>query len=325
MRKKTWLRMTLFCMILVLLILMIYGGLRVVETAIFSEPSQESITTKTIIKDGVKYYPRNDICVVLIMGIDQKGKVVASDEPNHGNAVDMVTLLVFDKKEESASLLAINRDTMVEMPRLNDHGRETGTRVAQLALSHTYGRGMADSCLNTAETISNMFYGIAIDHYFSMSMDAVSILNDAVGGVTVNVTDDFSKVDPSLKKGEITLTGEQAICYVQSRYGVGDQLNLSRIRRQKEYMQGFWPVLQKCIGESDSFVVNTYAEVEDYVVTDMTTEVIMRLHKDYSDYPLKRVISLEGENVLGEEHYEFYPDEEALDALALELFYAPKT
>jgi LCP family protein required for cell wall assembly len=209
------------------------------------------------------------------------------------------------------------------MPRLNEHGRKTGTRVAQLALSHTYGRGMADSCLNTAETISNLFYGISIDHYFSMSMETVSILNDAVGGVTVNVTDDFSQVDSTLSMGEVTLSGEQAVHYVQSRYGVGDQLNLSRIRRQQEYMQSFWPALQKQIGES-SFVVNTYAEIEDYVVTDMTTEVIMRLHKDYSEYPLKNVISLEGENILGEEHYEFYPDEEALDALVLELFYAPK-
>lgn len=324
-RDKMWVRIVLVCVVLILLSVMIYSGLRILESTVFSNGQSEQIATKTIIRDGVRYYPRQDISVVMVLGIDREGKVVPSEEPNHGSAVDMATLLVFDEKEQTCTLLCLNRDTMVEMPRLNDYGRKTGTRVAQLALSHTYGRGMADSCLNTAETISNMFYGIAIDHYFSMSMDAVSILNDAVGGVTVNVTDDFSKVDPSLKKGEITLTGEQAICYVQSRYGVGDQLNLSRIRRQKEYMQGFWPVLQKCIGESNSFVVNTYAEVEDYVVTDMTTEVIMRLHKDYSDYPLKRVISLEGENVLGEEHYEFYPDEEALDALALELFYAPKT
>lgn len=324
MRDKLWVRVVLICVVLILLSLMIYSGLRILESTVFLNDQGEQITTKTIVRDGVQYYPRQDISVVMVLGIDRSGKVAPSDEPNHGSAVDMATLLVFDEKDNSCTLLCLNRDTMVEMPRLNEHGRKTGTRVAQLALSHTYGRGMADSCKNTAEAISNLFYGITIDHYFAMNMDAVSILNDAVGGVTVNVTDDFSKIDPSIVMGEVTLRGEQAIHYVQSRYGVGDQLNLSRIRRQKDYMKSFWPVLQDRVSESGSFVVNTYDEVEDYVVTDMTPEVTMRLMKDYSEYALKNVISLEGENILGQEHYEFYPDEEALDALALELFFAPK-
>lgn len=325
MRDKMWFRIVLVCVVLILLFLMIYSGLRIMESTVFSDRQDEQIKTRTIVRDGIRYYPRQDISVVMVLGIDRSGKAVPSEEPNHGGAVDMATLLVFDEKVKTCTLICLNRDTVVEMPRLNDHGRVTGTRVAQLALSHTYGRGMADSCLNTAETISNLFYGITIDHYLSMSMDAVSILNDAVGGVTVNVTDDFSIIDPTLKKGEVTLYGEQAMTYVQSRYGVGDQLNLSRIRRQKEYMQAFWPKLQKRAGESSSFIVNTYGDVADYVVTDMSTEVIMRLLKDYSDYPMKNVISLEGENILGEEHYEFHPDEEALDELALELFFAPKT
>ena len=41
-----------------------------------------------------------------------------------------------------------------------------------------------------------------IDYYFSMNMDAISILNDAVGGVTVEVTDDFSQVDATIGKGQ---------------------------------------------------------------------------------------------------------------------------
>ena len=145
MQKKTWVRVTVFGAILMLLILSIYGGLQLMETAVFSGTDQEIVATKTVVKNGVKYYPRNDICVVMILGVDQEGKVVASEEPNHGNAVDMITLLVFDEQEEIVNLLAINRDTMVEMPRLNEFGRETGTRFAQLALSHTYGHGVEDS------------------------------------------------------------------------------------------------------------------------------------------------------------------------------------
>ena len=39
-----------------------------------------------------------------------------------------------------------------------------------------------------------------------------------------------------------------------------------------------------------------------------------------ADYSLKQILSMEGENVLGAEYYEFYADEEKLDALILELF-----
>lgn len=325
MHDKLWIRVVLVCVVLILLFLMIYSGLRILESTVFSNEQGDQIMTRAIIRDGIRYYPRQDISVVMILGIDRKGVVVPSEEPNHGCAVDMATLLVFDEKDKTCTLLCLNRDTMVEMPRLNERGRETGTRVAQLALSHTYGRGVADSCKNTAKTISKLLYGTTIDHYFSMNMDAVSILNDAVGGVPVNVTDDFSKVDPSLTKGQVTLRGEQAIHYVQARQGVSDQLNLSRIRRQKEYMQNFLPILQQRVEESSSFAVNTYDEVSDYVVTDMSLDVITRLMTDYSDYTLKDVLTLEGENRRGEQYYEYHLDEEALDALVLELFFAPKS
>ena len=324
MRKRNWIRTILLCAVLILVVLMIYGGLRIMESTVFSKDQPEEITRKTVTRDGVEYFPRQDLCTVLIMGIDRQGKAVPSQEPNHGNAVDMVTLLIFDKKDETVSLLSLNRDMIVEMPRLNEYGRETGTRFAQLALSHTYGRGMEDSCNNTKKTVSNLLYGIPIDYYLSMSMDAIEVLNDAVGGVAVTVEDDFSKVDPSIQIGTMTLNGEQALRFVQARAGVGDQLNLSRIRRQQEYMQGFLTAFKEKAAQSSSFLAKTYDEVSDYIVTDMSVSVLSRLMEDYSQYELKDVISLKGENKLEKEHYAFYVDEEALDTLVLELFFAPK-
>ena len=71
-----------------------------------------------------------------------------------------------------------------------------------------------------------------------MNMDAIATMNDAVGGVKVTVTEDFSKVDPTIPMGEAILRGQQAINYVRTRKNVGDQLNLSRIERQKELHSG---------------------------------------------------------------------------------------
>lgn len=324
MHRKLLPRVGVVIALLILVALMIYGGLRIMESAVFSNEQQEIIASKTIIRDGVKYYPRKDLCTVLIMGVDKEGVVAESAEPNHGNAVDMIALMVFDPKDQAVDLLCLNRDTMVEMPKLNEYGRQTGTRIAQLAISHTYGRGMEDSCNNTKTTVSNLLRGITIDYYVAMNLDAVSILNDAVGGVTVNVTDDFSEVDSSIKKGIMTLYGDQAVAYVQSRKNVANQLNLSRMERQKEYMRGFVQAIRNKAEESENAIISAYTDAQPYMVTDITVPIIMRLSEDYGEYELRDVLSLKGENVRGKNHYEYYVDEDALEELVLERFFEVK-
>jgi anionic cell wall polymer biosynthesis LytR-Cps2A-Psr (LCP) family protein len=194
----------------------------------------------------------------------------------------------------------------------------------QLALSYTYGEGLEDSCENAKKAISDLLNGISIDHYVAMSMDAIALINDGVGGVTVNVTEDFSQVDASIPMGKVTLNGSQALSYVQSRMNVGNQLNISRMGRHKEYMQGLMDALDAKAASGESFVVNLYEEVSPYMVTDCSVNTISGLLNRCSEYTLKEIVSPEGDNVQGEEYYEFYIDAEKLDALTLRLFYAPK-
>jgi LCP family protein required for cell wall assembly len=262
--------------------------------------------------------------VLMVLGIDQTGPVQASDSYNNHGASDMVALLIFDEASQTCRVLTLNRDTMLEMPVLGVGGKNAGTYYGQLALSHTYGIGMADSCENTRRTISNFLYGIRIDYYLAMNMDAISILNDAVGGVTVNVTDDFSHVDPTITKGQMTLRGEQAIRFVRTRRDVGDQLNISRIDRQKEYIGSFLKKFRSRYHSDLEFAATTYDQVLPYIVTDCSLNTITSLMDRYGDYEIREVVSPAGENVMGEEYYEFYADEDALDELILRLFYAPK-
>ena len=166
--------------------------------------------------------------------------------------------------------------------------------------------------------------GLQIDYYLSMNMDAIGVLNDAVGGVTVHVTEDFSKVDPSIPMGRVTLMGQQAINYVRTRKNVGDQLNISRIQRQKDYIQGFMSAFDQAAKQNTNFMVSTYEEISEYMVTDCSVNAINGMLSRYKDFPLRQIVTPEGENVLGNEYYEFHVDAEALDALILELFYRAK-
>lgn len=324
-RKEQVKKLVYILLILILVLLIILSGLRILESTVFSrgQVQVEERTSLTIERNGIEYFPRQDITVMLLMGIDEYGPVTESDTHKNTGEVDMVALVIFDETNEQIDLLCLNRDTMLEMPVLGIGGKNAGTFYGQLALSHTYGTGLEDSCENTKKAVSDFLYGLEISHYVAMNMDAIALLNDAVGGVQVNVVDDFSGVDPTIQKGEMTLMGQQAINYVQVRKDVGDQKNISRMNRQKEYMEGFLKSFRQANNE-ESFIIDTYDSVSDYMVTDFTTKSISATMNQYSEYTLDEVITPEGENKLQGQYYAFYADEEKLDALILRLFYAPK-
>lgn len=325
-KQKNAKKAAYFLTILILVLVMILSGLQLLESTVFydKELAGEQITAKTVTRNGVKYFPRQDITVIMILGIDQLGSVKATtNETNESNA-DMIMLLIFDETNQTCRVLALNRDTMLNVPILDDSGKAIGSVFGQLTLAHLYGTGMEDSCENTKVAVSNFLNGIGIDYYVSMNMEAISILNDAVGGVTVTVTDDFSEIDPSISMGEYTLRGKQARSFVRARREIGDGMNISRMARQKEYVDGFLKQLRLKNEESDTFALTVYEKIAPYIVTNCSANVLSSMMQRYSDYSIAEYVTPEGENVLGEEYYEFYADEEKLEELILRLFYAPK-
>ena len=325
MKKREMIQKAVYaCVILILLFVIGYSGLQILESTVLYPEQQTEPTTvsKTVLWDGIPYYPRQDITIIMILGIDENGPVRDSGSYNNTGEADMVTLVICDETNEQIRLLTLNRDTMMEIPVLGIGGRPAGTITGQLALAHTYGSGLEDSCENTRTAVSNFLNGIQIDYYISMNMDAIPILNDAVGGVRVTVTDDFSAIDPEIPMGEHVLAGNQAMTFVRSRKDLGDQLNVSRMKRQEAFLKAFLPALNE--KNSDSFAMSVYEQVSPYLVTDCSANLISSMLRRYGGYTLADMVSPAGENVRGEQYYEFYPDEKQLEALIMELFYAPK-
>ena len=324
-RNKTR-QLIYYAAVLLLVLILLYSGLRILEATILNSGSygEPQIVSKTITRDGIDYYPRRDITVMMLLGIDQEGPVADSGTFTNPGASDAVMLLIFDEKNETWSILQLNRDTMMDIPVLGLGGKEAGTIYGQLALAHTYGSGLEDSCINTRKAVSNLLGGISIDYYIAMNMDAVTVLNDAVGGVTVTVTDDFSDVDPTITMGQLTLQGEQALNFVRDRQNVGDQKNASRMERHREYMEGFREALQGKLNESTGFVMETYSAVAPYLVSDCSVNTLTSMIERYEDYQFNGVIVPEGKSNVGKMYNEFHADAEKLDELVIELFYAPK-
>lgn len=325
-KKKRRGKPVLLILILLLIIVFIYSGLQVLESTVFNrqEVQEQPVKSRTILRDGVEYYPRQDMTVLMLAGTDEEGPIEDSGSYNNSAEADMVSLLILDHGQETINLISINRDTMMQIPVLGLNGRPAGTIYGQLALAHTYGSGLEDSCANLRQAVSDFLYGLQIDYYVVMNMDAIAVLNDAVGGVTVNIDEDFSEVTDTLPMGEVKLMGQQAVTYVRTRQGLGDQLNLTRMQRQKKYMEGFLKSLDATVNRSRQALLTGYQDASLYLVTDCTVTTVNSLIERCSHYTLDQVVSIQGENYDGNEFMEFHVDQDALDELILSTLYKPK-
>lgn len=273
--------------------------------------------------NGTAYAKKEDLETVLLLGVDKFEGETPEGYVNNQQA-DFLLLLVMDKQNETCTPIQLNRDTMTQIQILGVTGEPAGTFTGQLALAHTYGSGEEDSCENTVLAVSNLLYGMEIDHYVSLTMDGVALLNDLVGGVTVEVLDDFSGIDDSLVQGEtVTLQGQQALTYVRSRGGLEDSSNLHRMERQRQYLAALQQQLKAAVQQEDGFTLDALLQLNEYMVSDCTVNQLSDLGDSLATYQVSDILTTPGDAQEGEEFMEFTVDEDALQQLVMDVFYEP--
>lgn len=272
--------------------------------------------------NGVTYSPKQRVEAYLLMGIDVTGPVVSTPGAYNGGQADAQFLLVLDNEAQTWQMLRLNRDSMVEVPVLDLKGNVIGYERQQLALAHAYGDGTNNSCQNTVDAVSMLLGDAVIDGYAALNMDGIAIVNDAIGGVTVTITSDFTAVDPTLVEGEtITLNGQQAFEFVRTRKDVDDQTNLARMERQRIYLEAMKPQLMTL---SDEEVVRVVDAVSDYLVTNIGSQTVLDLAEKLRDYQELPELTIAGENTIEDEHVAYILDEDSLQQVILTLFYQEK-
>ncbi len=277
---------------------------------------------------GAFYRPYEKITNILMIGVDQYSTVKDSGVSyRNGGQADYLLLLVINDDTQTITSLQINRDTMAAVTILGVLGDETGTRVVQICLSHGFGDGKEQSCLLTEKAVSGLLHGIDIDFYIAMEMDGISTLNDALGGITVTLEDDFSAVDPAMIKGAtLTLRGMQAEYFVRGRMYIGAGTNVARMERQQVFMDAVSQRIIERMHESGNanFVGNLMDSLDPYLLTDMKRGRIINIAWNTRDYDRLDMVKPEGQSVIGAYGYnEFYADETALEDLVMKTFYYP--
>ena len=280
---------------------------------------REAAQLKELTYKGKTYRQRPELETYLFMGIDTMGAAVGVNSYAGGGQADVQIVAVLDNEARTWQALQLNRDSIVRVPVLGVGGDIVAYEDEQLALAHYYGNGREQSCENTVLAVSMLLGDQPIDGYMAVNMDAVGILTDLVGGVTLTVTSDFSAIDPSLMQGEtITLTGEQALTYVRSRANIDDETNLARMNRQRQYMTA---LEEKLMQKDANFVVEAYDALADYMVTDIASGTTAEIGERMQDYTQLEVLTIDGENVVEGEHWAYHLDEDSLQETILQLFY----
>ena len=275
--------------------------------------------------NGEEYVLKKNIETLLVLGLDKYDEPIDESGFMNDKQADFVMLFVIDNATKQCTLLHINRDTMLEVNKLGVAGQKIGSQIQQLALAHTYGSGDKVSCRNTADAVSKLLLNAKINNYMSVTMDAVPLLNDLVGGVEVEILDDFTGIDDSLIKGEkVKLMGNQALTFVQSRKGVADSSNESRMGRQKQYLEALHAKTQECIKADEKFVVDACVKMSEYMISNCSVTQMQNLFQKISEYEFTSINYLDGETKAGEKFWEFYPGEESVKSQVVSLFYEKK-
>lgn len=293
------------------------------------ENAGQRMTAYTATREGAqvfmngRWHVGRDLDTLLVIGVDDFGVMTSSQSYNNSSQADFLALFLRDRDTGERAVLHLNRDAMTDIPVLGVTGRKAGTTYGQLALSFNYGRGQEDSCKNVVEAVSHLLYGVEIDHYIAVTMDAVPIMNDWVGGVEVEVLDDFTGIDDTLKLGSmVKLQGDRALTYVRTRRGLEDSTNLHRMERQRQYATAWMAAAQPYLKDTKA-IADLILSIDKYHFTDYTVEQFVQFGDMLTADNELVSYELPGENVLGKVYMEYHVDDTALEDMILKLFYVP--
>ena len=268
-------------------------------------------------------YRERELTNLLLIGVDWAEMHSPASSGRYAGQADFLLLVTFDKKNKIVSMLQIDRDTMTDIRVYSPFGDYTGVRETQICLSHAYGATAEENCENTVWAVGRLLGNIPIDGYMALDMSGITALNDALGGVTVTLEEDFSALDPEMAKGAtLTLRGKQAETYVRGRTGVGDGTNATRMRRQKAFMQKAADLVAEGLERDPGFAGTLLDSLSSHITMNVTRGWLINKAYESSGYTRPDMQTLAGSHTIGADGFtEFHADMDALNNLLAASFF----
>lgn len=267
-------------------------------------------------------YRGRDLTNLLLIGVDWEESENTVSGRYAGQA-DFLFLITIDRENKIVSTLQLDRDTMADIRVYGPFGDYTGDRKTQICLSHAYGKSDTQNCENTVWAVSRLLGGVPIDGYIALDMSSIAVINDALGGVTVTLEDDFSALDPEMTKGAtLTLQGNQAETFVRGRMNVGSGTNASRMQRQRTFIRAAEELLVQRMNEDMNYAGTLYDALDGHLTANVERGWLINRAYECQDYRRPETKTLAGSHSIGTDGFmEFHADEDALNALLTEMFF----
>ena len=209
---------------------------------------------------------------LLVMGLDRRqGESILT-------RTDTMLLLSIDSRTDSAAMISIPRDLLVDIAGYRPHRINAAFLLG--AQEGGEARG-AELAMQTVET--NL--GVQVDHYVLLDFDTVQTLIDSVGGVDVVVPKTIN--DPTypdgnygfdplyIEAGNHLFDGEVALKYMRSRHGNSD---FDRAARQQQVALAYRERLaSQGVGEVLTSLPTLIDEVYGGFYTDLTVDELVSL------------------------------------------------
>lgn len=217
---------------------------------------------RVITYNGVTYELNEDIINVSFIGVDEGS---GENDNEKLQMADAIYIMALDVKTGETKILGISRDTMADVDLYSEQGKFIDTERMQMAFSYAYGNDKVTGGKNTTKSLSRLFYGLPLNNYFAINMNALITLNDTIGGVTLVSSMTFtSPIDGrTISKGDtVTLHGKEADYYVRHRDTEKLDSNNERMERQQEYIRAFMKAMIPAVKKDISVVSKLYNEIK---------------------------------------------------------------
>ncbi|MDM5373072.1 LytR family transcriptional regulator [Bacillus bombysepticus] len=195
---------------------------------------------------------------ILLLGVDERG--------NEKGRSDSLILITLNPKNNSMKTVSIPRDTYTEIV-----GKGKSDKI-----NHAYAFGGVDMSVATVEK----FLNVPINYYIEVNMAGFKDIVDAVGGVDVNNDLEFTQDKHHFAKGNIHLTGDEALSFTRMRYE-DPRGDFGRQLRQRQVMQA---VIKKGASFSSlSSYGDVLTAIQKNVKTNLTQDQMFDMQKNYKD------------------------------------------
>ena len=287
-----------------------------VDNAIFYDEG------KTLTYNGKMYEYNENVVPVAFLGVDKFDMEDTTDiHGRTGSQSDMNMVAAFDTKTGELTVIAIPRDTLVDVNVYDDDGNYIGIQPMQLCLSYSYGDGEQTSCENTVLSIERLLCGIEINNYIALEVNSIGVMADAVGGVelvSIQTIGDFVEGE------SYVLTGELAKEYVQIRDTSVFNSDALRRSRQIQYVKAFGKKVYSQVFSDFSTVTRLYSVAKEHIYSNLGIENITYLASviiENGNFSMDDIRVIDGEAVMDNGFMVVRPDSTSVFETVLSVFY----